>query len=45
MIKIRIAGPPGTGKTAYAHALALENDKPLIRISTSDLLSKSVGES
>ena len=44
-IRILLTGPPGTGKTAYAHALAQENDKPIIRISASDVLSKYVGES
>ena len=44
-IRVLLTGPPGTGKTAYAHALAQDNDKPLIRISTSDVLSKYVGES
>ncbi len=35
---------PGTGKTAYAHALARMLDKPLLEQRASDLLSPWVGE-
>ena len=40
-----ISGPPGTGKTAYAHYLAELNNRKLLRIKCSDVLSKWVGES
>jgi hypothetical protein len=37
-------GLPGTGKTAYAHALARMLDRPLMEQRASDLLSPYVGE-
>ena len=40
-----ISGPPGTGKTAYAHYLAELNNRKLSRVKCSDVLSKWVGES
>jgi AAA+ superfamily predicted ATPase len=40
-----ISGPPGTGKTAYAHYLAELNNRKLLRVKCSDVLSKWVGES
>lgn len=36
-------GPPGTGKTAFAHYLAGELEKPLLVRRASDLLSKWLG--
>jgi transitional endoplasmic reticulum ATPase len=43
--RILLMGPPGTGKTAYAHYLAERNKRELIRVKCSDVLSKWVGES
>lgn len=43
-VSLLLTGPPGTGKTALAHHLARELDRPLIVKRTSDLLSKWVGE-
>lgn len=37
-------GPPGTGKTAYAHWLAGQLDRPLRVVHTTELLSKYVGD-
>ena len=39
-----LTGPPGTGKTAFAHHLAGALDRPLLVRRASDLLSKWVGE-
>lgn len=44
-IRVLLCGPPGTGKTAYAHYLAEQHDRPLKQIRCSDVLSKYVGES
>lgn len=38
-------GPPGTGKTEFAHHLAQRMGRPLLRRRGSDLLDKYVGES
>ncbi len=42
--RLCLYGPPGTGKSALADHLAHRLDKPLIKRSASDLLSKWVGE-
>ena len=42
--RLLLYGEPGTGKTAYAHALAQLLDKPLLEKRASDLLSPWVGE-
>ena len=42
--RIALSGVPGTGKTAFAHALARLLDKPLLEQRASDLLSAYVGE-
>jgi SpoVK/Ycf46/Vps4 family AAA+-type ATPase len=42
--RMLLYGEPGTGKTAYAHALAQLLDKPLLEKRASDLLSPWVGE-
>lgn len=42
--RLLLYGAPGTGKTAYAHALAKWLDKPLLEKRASDLLSPWVGE-
>ena len=42
--RILLHGLPGTGKTAYAHALARMLDKTLLEQRASDLLSAYVGE-
>lgn len=42
--RILLHGAPGTGKTAFAHALAQLIDRPLITQRASDLLSAYVGE-
>jgi ATP-dependent 26S proteasome regulatory subunit len=42
--RIALSGVPGTGKTAFAHALARMLDKPLLEQRASDLLSAYVGE-
>ncbi|MFO0553906.1 MAG: ATP-binding protein [Polyangiaceae bacterium] len=41
---ICLFGPPGTGKTAFAHHLATALDQPLLARRASDLLSPWVGE-
>ncbi|WP_344697369.1 ATP-binding protein [Sphingomonas rosea] len=43
-VAILLSGPPGTGKTAFAHHLAEAIDRPLLVKRASDLLSKWVGE-
>lgn len=42
--RLCFAGPPGTGKTAFARHLARELDRPLISKKASDLLSPYLGE-
>lgn len=42
--RVLLYGLPGTGKTAYAKALAQELQKPLLERRASDLLSAFVGE-
>jgi len=42
--RLLLYGAPGTGKTAYAHALAMLLDQPLLEKRASDLLSPWVGE-
>jgi transitional endoplasmic reticulum ATPase len=43
-VSVLLSGPPGTGKTAFAHHLARAVDRPLLIKRASDLLSKWVGE-
>lgn len=43
-LSMLLSGPPGTGKTALAHRIALAVDRPLIVKRSSDLLSKWLGE-
>jgi AAA+ superfamily predicted ATPase len=43
-VSLLLTGPPGTGKTAFAHHLAQALDRPLLVKRASDLLSKWVGE-
>lgn len=43
-VSLLLIGPPGTGKTALAAALAERLDRPLLVKRASDLLSKWVGE-
>jgi transitional endoplasmic reticulum ATPase len=42
--RLCFAGPPGTGKTAFARHLAHELDRPLLSKKASDLLSPYLGE-
>lgn len=42
--RLLLYGVPGTGKTAFAHALAERMDRPLLEKRASDLLSPYVGE-
>ncbi|MCH8493901.1 MAG: AAA family ATPase [Idiomarina sp.] len=44
-VRVLLCGPPGTGKTAFAHALAKQYELELDRIKCSDVLSKYVGDS
>ena len=43
-MSVLLTGPPGTGKTAFAHHLARVCDRPLLLKRASDLLSRWVGE-
>lgn len=42
-VSLLLSGPPGTGKTAFAHHLAQALDRPLLVKRASDLLSRWVG--
>jgi len=42
-ISMLLSGPPGTGKTAFAHHFARALDRPLVTKRASDLLSRWVG--
>lgn len=42
-VSILLTGPPGTGKTVFAHHLARAIDRPLVVKRASDLLSRWVG--
>lgn len=42
-MSLLLTGPPGTGKTALAHHLAVKMDRPLVTKRASDLLSRWVG--
>lgn len=42
--RMLLSGPPGTGKTAFAKAMADHLDKPLLQRRTSSLLSPYLGE-
>ena len=42
-VSMLLSGPPGTGKTAFAHHLAQALDRPLVTKRASDLLSRWVG--
>lgn len=44
-VRVLISGPPGTGKTAFAHHLAEQHQKELKRVLSSDVLDKYVGGS
>jgi len=42
-VSLLLSGPPGTGKTAFAHHFANALDRPLVTKRASDLLSRWVG--
>lgn len=43
--KILLSGPPGTGKTGFAHFVAQKLGKPLLRKTAANILGSYVGES
>jgi len=43
--RILLSGPPGTGKTGFAHYVAQRLGKPLLRRTAADILGSYVGES
>lgn len=44
-VRVLLCGPPGTGKTAYAHHMTQEQGLKMKRVKCSDILSKYVGDS
>lgn len=44
-VRVLLCGPPGTGKTAYAHHMTSEHGLKMKRVKCSDILSKYVGDS